>query len=90
MSAHQGLSVGIGRAVGYQGPTFVFKKVAHACATSEDQLRDILDDLGFILGRKRDEPFGKALVGMVSEWTEGGTNTGGWLTTLPCLESRIK
>ena len=41
--------------------TFVLKKVAHARASSEHELRDILDDLGLVLGREGGEPFRQAL-----------------------------
>ena len=32
-------------------PTFVFKEIAHLCAPGQDELRDIFDDLGLVLGR---------------------------------------
>ena len=41
--------------------TFIFEKVAHARASREDQLRDVLDNLGLFLGRQGGEPFGEAL-----------------------------
>lgn len=41
-----------------QDDTFVLEEVAHARAPRQDQLRDVLDDLGLILGRERGEPFG--------------------------------
>lgn len=37
---------------------FVFKEVAHSCASSENKLCDIFDDLGFVLWRECCEPFG--------------------------------
>ena len=39
--------------------TLVFNEIAHARATSEDELGDILDDLGLLLRRHRHEPFRK-------------------------------
>lgn len=44
--------------------TFVFEKVAHSRTTSQNQLGDILDNLGFVLGREGGEPFGQALEGL--------------------------
>lgn len=41
--------------------TFVFEEVAHSRAACENQLRHVLDNLGFILWRKCGEPFGEAL-----------------------------
>ena len=41
--------------------TFVFEEIAHACATRQNQLGHILNDLGFLLGRESSEPFGQAL-----------------------------
>ena len=41
--------------------TLVLKEVAHARAASKDELRDVLDDLGLVLGRQRNEPLGEAL-----------------------------
>lgn len=41
--------------------TFVFEEVAHARAPGQDDLRDILDDLGLLLGRESRKPFGQAL-----------------------------
>ena len=38
--------------------TFVFKKIAHSSASGKDKLRNIFDDLGLLLGRKGNEPFG--------------------------------
>lgn len=38
--------------------TFVLEEVAHARAAGEDQLRDVLDDFGFVFGRERGEPLG--------------------------------
>ena len=46
------------------GPTLVFKEVAHACPASKDELSDILDDLGLVFGRERDEPFSQTLYDM--------------------------
>ena len=43
------------------GATFVFEKVAHARAASEDELGDVFDDLGLVSRRQRREPFGQAL-----------------------------
>lgn len=43
------------------GPTLIFKEVAHSCATCQDRLGDVLDDLGLVLGRQGGEPFGKTL-----------------------------
>lgn len=43
--------------------TFVLQEVAHARATGQDQLGDVLDDLGLFLRRKGGEPFGEALRG---------------------------
>jgi hypothetical protein len=43
-----------------QDQTFVFKKVAHACAASKYELGDILDDFGLLLGRHRHKPLRKA------------------------------
>ena len=43
-------------------PTFVFEKIAHASSTGENELRDVLDDFGLVLGRERGEPFGQALL----------------------------
>lgn len=43
------------------GPTLVFKEVAHSCATCQDRLGDVLDDLGLVLRRQGGEPFGKTL-----------------------------
>jgi hypothetical protein len=40
--------------------TFVFEEVAHARATSEDELGDVLDDLGLLLWRHRHKPLCKA------------------------------
>lgn len=37
--------------------TFIFKKIAHSCASGENKLRDIFDDFGLLLGREGDEPF---------------------------------
>jgi len=37
---------------------FVLEKIAHAGTAGEDELRDIFDDLGFVLGREGGEPFG--------------------------------
>lgn len=39
-------------------PTFVLEEVAHARAAGEDQLRDVLDDFGFVFGCERGEPLG--------------------------------
>lgn len=41
--------------------TFVFKEVAHARSSGENQLRDVLDDLRLVLGRQGGKPFGKTL-----------------------------
>lgn len=41
--------------------TFVLQKIAHACASGQDQLRDVLDDLGFLSRREGREPFCKSL-----------------------------
>lgn len=41
--------------------TFVFKKVAHPGAPGQDQLGDILDNLGLVLGRQSTKPFRKTL-----------------------------
>lgn len=41
--------------------TFVFEEVAHSRAACENQLRHVLDNLGFILWRKCGEPFSQAL-----------------------------
>lgn len=41
--------------------TFILKEVAHARAAGQDQLRDILDNLGLVLGGQSGEPFGQAL-----------------------------
>jgi len=40
--------------------TFVFEEVAHARAASEDELGDVLDNLGLLLGRHRHKPLRKA------------------------------
>lgn len=42
-------------------PTFVLEEVAHARAAGEDELRDVLDDFGLVLGCERGEPLGEAL-----------------------------
>jgi hypothetical protein len=39
-------------------PTFILQEIAHASATGEDELRDILDDFGLVFGCERGEPFG--------------------------------
>jgi hypothetical protein len=39
-------------------PTFVFQEVAHASAASEDELRDVFDDLGLVFRGEGGEPFG--------------------------------
>lgn len=39
-------------------PTFILEKVAHAGATGQYELRDILYDLGLVLGCQRGEPLG--------------------------------
>lgn len=44
--------------------TLVLEKVAHAGAAGEHQLRDVLDDLGLVLGREGGEPFGQTLRGL--------------------------
>jgi hypothetical protein len=71
--------------------TFVFQKVAHACASREDNLRDIFDDLGFFLGRKGGEPLGQTLcrfcMSMSCEVRRWATRPH---TTLPCLDSRMR
>lgn len=41
--------------------TFVLEEVAHPSPPSQDQLGDVLDDLGLLLGRERREPFCEAL-----------------------------
>lgn len=41
--------------------TFVLEEVAHAGAAGEDELGDVLDDFGFVLGRECGEPLGQAL-----------------------------
>ena len=41
--------------------TFVFEEIAHSSSSSEDQLRDVLDNLRFVLGREGGEPLGEAL-----------------------------
>jgi len=43
------------------GHTFVFEEVAHSRAASEHELRYILDNFGFVLGRERSKPLSKAL-----------------------------
>jgi hypothetical protein len=41
------------------GPrTFVLQEIAHASAASEDELRDVLDNLGLVFRREGGEPFG--------------------------------
>ena len=40
------------------GSTFVLDEIAHARPTCEDELRDILDDLGLVLWRQCGEPLG--------------------------------
>lgn len=44
-------------------PTFVLQEVAHARPTRQDELGDVLDDLGLVLGGERGEPFGQTLGG---------------------------
>lgn len=41
--------------------TFVLEEIAHARAPSQHELRDILNDLGLVLGREGGEPFRQAL-----------------------------
>ncbi len=41
--------------------TFVFKEIAHASASGKNKLRDVFDDLRFLLGGESSEPFGKSL-----------------------------
>jgi hypothetical protein len=41
--------------------TLVLKEVAHPCPPGEDKLRDILHNLGLILGRERSKPFRQPL-----------------------------
>ena len=43
------------------GLAFVLEKVAHASPPSQDKLRDVLDNLGLVLGGQSGEPFGQAL-----------------------------
>jgi hypothetical protein len=38
--------------------TFILQEVAHAGAAGEDELRDVFDDFGLVLGCERGEPFG--------------------------------
>ena len=47
--------------------TFVLEEVAHAGSAGEDELRDVLDDLGLVLGRQGGEPFGKAHLALPGE-----------------------
>lgn len=42
--------------------TFVFEEIAHACPSGQNQLRDIFDDLCFVLRRECCEPFGQSLL----------------------------
>lgn len=62
--------------LGYEGKniTFVFEEIAHACSTSKDELRDILDDFGFVLRREGGEPLCETLVGAldVCLWRRSG------------------
>lgn len=44
-----------------RGLTLVLEKIAHSRAAREDQLRHILNDFRFFLGRESSEPFGKSL-----------------------------
>ena len=41
--------------------TSIFEKITHACAAGEDELGDVLDDLGLVLGRESGEPFCETL-----------------------------
>lgn len=43
------------------GRTSVFEEVTHACAAGEDELGDVLDDFGLVLGRQGGEPFSETL-----------------------------
>ena len=39
-------------------PTFILQEIAHAGTAGEDELRDVLDDFGLVLGCERGKPLG--------------------------------
>ena len=69
--------------------TFVFEEVTHASTSSEHELRDVLDDLRFVLWRKSREPFCQPLGNV--QWTDRAEDdNSSERTTLPCRESRMR
>lgn len=70
--------------------TLVFKKVAHASSAGEDELRDVLDDLGLLLRRQCSEPLCQAL-GFGQKTSCVVFNVMGWHhTTLPWRDRRMR
>jgi hypothetical protein len=68
--------------------TLVFKEVAHARATREDQLRDILDDLCLLLWWQGQKPFREADLAckLQSDAPEGIQHV--MPEAVPCRETR--
>jgi hypothetical protein len=66
--------------------TLILQEIAHASAAREDELRDVLDNLGLVFGCERGEPLCEALSG----FSRGNPFQGEGPTTLPCRESRIR
>jgi hypothetical protein len=74
--------------------TFVLKEVAHACPSRQHELGHIFNDLRLFLWRESREPFCKSLGRRAPSANvledSGGPRDREKLTTLPCLESRIR
>jgi hypothetical protein len=69
--------------------TFIFEEIAHAGAASQDQLRDVLDDLALGFWRQSSEPFGEADLALAREQNDVLDSHGGEVLLAPSEEREV-